>query len=105
MLFIYLYKRLPQLALYTILVVTHALPDNWKIKMLHPTAFHISGATLVLIGTLLYASLRLYKLKYAKPPVEVDEEDIVGSVNKDTDEQNWSHRFKKQITNWRSWVI
>lgn len=97
---------LPQLALYTILIVTHALPESWKIKMLQATPFHISGATLILVGTLLYACLRIYKVKYGKkaeqPSMQVDEEDVVGSLNQETISQPWYQRFKDNVRDWRS---
>ncbi len=99
--------RLPQLGLYTILIVTHALPENWKIKILKATPFHISGVTLILTGTILYALLRLYKLKVsAKQDTTqtIDEEDLIGSVNDTHEEPRWV-RLKRQVRDWRSWLI
>jgi hypothetical protein len=72
--------------------------------MLRGTPFHISGAVLILCGTLFYACLRLYKYKFIKAKqIEVDEEDLVGSVN-NPQKARWIV-FTDRVKDWRSWMI
>lgn len=52
---------LPQLVLYTVLQLTKVIPPSWKLKVFQFTPTMITGAVLVITGTLIYAIVKLIK--------------------------------------------
>ena len=91
----------PQVALYTIISVTHLVPRNWNIQVLQPTWSHITGGSLIIAGTFFYGILRIVKTIDQKRRMKQLQDSP--SINEETTSLVNS---KEQIPKkWYDWII
>ncbi|KAG2388144.1 hypothetical protein C9374_000994 [Naegleria lovaniensis] len=105
----------PQLAFYTIISAAHLVPRSWNIQLLKPTWSHITGSCLIIVGTLLYAVLRVVKMldqkrrrkeheKVVEKQKEEDEE-VVSLLRSKDQQESREAQIQNLPRKWYDWIV